>query len=172
MEATAAGLVDGNVLDQDDVDVKVDIGYGRSVNKRSIGGAISYSGATVELTKNGKTKFAEAATKDRQISLLNNVTSGNKEKGDYTPTWQERIARWGNYTHPAGITINAMNDAMSILTGQERHSYGPDAVIFTKSVEGGVIVGGTAGAGFIVILRRGQKGMYALGDLWSRIITH
>src|SRR5690606_33416150 len=90
--------------------------------------------------------------------------ANNHENTYYKPTFRERLTRLSNYTSPAGVALNTFQDFISLSTQQPRHKYGPDAIMLTKNVEGGSVVGGTAGGGFIIILRGAYEGGYALGD--------
>ena len=49
-----------NTLTNDDVDVMVDIGYGRMREASQISGAVGYSGAEAKFNEKGKAKFEEA----------------------------------------------------------------------------------------------------------------
>ena len=62
MEAQAAGSEE--TMTKSDIDVKVDIGYGRMREVSQISGAIGYSGATAEFNEKGQAKFMAAAIKD------------------------------------------------------------------------------------------------------------
>ncbi|RYZ46792.1 MAG: RHS repeat-associated core domain-containing protein [Sphingobacteriales bacterium] len=55
-------------LNNNDVEVSVDIGYGRSVNPNNFAGSMSYSGAQLRLTNSGQTKFQIAELKDNMAA--------------------------------------------------------------------------------------------------------
>ena len=62
---------------------------------------------------------------------------------------------------PIGV---GSRSGIALTTGEPRHLLGPDAIILTKKVEGGAIVGGEAGGGVLVILRGSDAGAYGYSD--------
>src|SRR5690554_510047 len=99
-----------------------------------------------------------------------NGNGGGKREG-YRPTFGEAYSVFANNSNfPLGWGVNLFHLNMSMLTGKDRHLYGPDAVVFTKTVEGGAGVGGTVGFGIIVFTRGEHKGKaYRLTDAGAGI---
>jgi RHS repeat-associated protein len=85
----------------------------------------------------------------------NNITQRDK----YKPTKNEKIRR---FFMPKNV--KKRYDLISLITGQERHKYGGDAYVLTKTVEGGAVVGGTSSAG-VIYLTRGKEGAHPIVDV-------
>ncbi len=66
MEAESSGGMD--TLDTDDVDVKVDMGYGRN-SVRNFSDAINFSGGSISLNSSGQDKVAGMYAKELGIQL-------------------------------------------------------------------------------------------------------
>ncbi|QYJ68279.1 DUF6443 domain-containing protein [Flavobacterium litorale] len=128
------------------------------------------SGVTM-YTSNGSGGFYQTGRESDQELIRRGVIEKHADLsgsggsgGGYTPTLAERLIRIANYATPHGTMINLTNDAMALLTGQERHKYGPDAIAISLSVEGGISMGGVAGTGGFQILRGDKAGLYYFSD--------
>ena len=103
--------------------------------------------------------------------VVNLFASENHGGGEYSPSAVEAVIRaFNGITGIIGQSINSFNDLIAILTGQKRHMYGPDAIIYSKGVDGGYYGTFTSSAGFILITRGKYAGeFYALGDYGAGI---
>src|SRR5690606_40156808 len=94
--------------------------------------------------------------------------NGGGKREEYRPTFREIYSVIANNSNfPMGVVVNMFNLNMSMLTGKDRHLYGPDAIVLTKDVTGGAI-----GWGVIVFMRGSLEGKaYLLGDYGVGIST-
>lgn len=141
-----------------------DVTIGGNITTATGKDAGSLYNALLSYMDNGSAEFgAEGKIEymDSSYSLDENDGNGNPP---YKPTSIEAFVRFFNRFNDAGKFLNTINEIMSKTTRQERHKYGPDAILYTKSVEGGAVAGGTVSAGFLYIIRGPNSGFYALGD--------
>lgn len=124
---------DSESLNQDDMDVKVDVGYGRMVSKDNMSGAIDFDGGSVELNQKGKQKihnngrkYLEAAgykadedisTKffgegeqqnrenytERMIKTVTPLSILYKAAGKPDIAYSLRMSEYGDFNAPSGV---------------------------------------------------------------------
>jgi len=121
MESNSNSGSGGQNLSNDDFDVMVDMGYGRKMSASKIAGAVGFSGASVQLSKSGETKFAEDALKDALNGILNNDehSIGDKNSQPKVQSKREKLKENINVTKDIGDraeVVKALDEYIAELT--------------------------------------------------------